>query len=206
MTISEFVNEISLVQDNNQLFENPYAELNKKENLCCYLTYLYNLKQGVDIMLIGEAPGHRGCAITGIPFTDEIQLLNPDNKFALGEGYSVNGNTKENSATVIWEALREKQIVPLMWNAFPFHPYNEGKINSNRTPCKAEIEQGKKYIDMLINIFKISPSQIYAIGKTPLSQLGLDQNHYIRHPSYGGKKDCQLGILKIEKINRLICV
>ena len=137
-------------------------------------------------MLIGEAPGYRGCALTGIPFTDEIQLKYAGNNYALGDWKrsGIIGNTAERSASIIWPAIRESYIIPLMWNAFPFHPYKEGKKASNRTPTKSELEEGLKYIGALKMIFQINDSQVFAVGKKAKLLLGLtDDNHCIRHPA-----------------------
>lgn len=71
-----------------------------------------------------------------------------------------------------------------MWNAFPFHPYKEGKKASNRTPTKSELEEGLKYIGALKMIFQINDSQVFAVGKKAKLLLGLtDDNHCIRHPA-----------------------
>ena len=83
LTIKEFVEDISSVSDEQRLFTNPYRDEVCKYNLLNYLQHLKSNK--VDIMLIGEAPGYRGCALTGIPFTDEIQLTYPENNYALGD-------------------------------------------------------------------------------------------------------------------------
>ena len=143
-------------------------------------------------MLIGEAPGYRGCALTGIPFTDEIQLTYPENNYALGDWKrsSKIGNTAERSASIIWPAIREYHIIPLMWNVFPFHPYKEGKRASNRTPTQRELEEGLKYIDALKTIFQINDSQVFAVGKKAKLLLGLtEDNHCIRHPANDYKKE-----------------
>lgn len=81
LTIKEFVEDISSVSDEQRLFTNPYRDEVCKYNLLNYLQHLKSNK--VDIMLIGEAPGYRGCALTGIPFTDEIQLTYPENNYAI---------------------------------------------------------------------------------------------------------------------------
>ncbi|MBR4606414.1 MAG: hypothetical protein IKO41_09355 [Lachnospiraceae bacterium] len=82
MTVKDFVEDISGISDDERLIVNPYKSKRLKNHLLQYLQHLEQV--GVDIMLVGEAPGYRGCALTGIPFTDEIQLKNPENVFALG--------------------------------------------------------------------------------------------------------------------------
>lgn len=190
LSVEDFVNDISLISDENRLFSNPYRIEVCKYNLLHYFQHLKNSK--VDLMLIGEAPGYRGCALTGIPFTDEVQLKCPENNYALGDWMrlSKGGNTKERSASAVWPAIREHHIIPLMWNIFPFHPYEKGKYASNRTPTKSELNEGLKYIDALKNIFGIHDSQIFAVGKKAKLLLGLtDDNHCIRHPANDYKKE-----------------
>ncbi len=190
MTIKEFVNDISAVSDEKRLIVNPYRNEQRKNHL---LQYLQHLEQtGVDIMLVGEAPGYRGCALTGIPFTDEVQLKLQENFYALGDWKRSEGigNTSERSATAVWAALREYHIKPLMWNAFPFHPYQEGKKTSNRTPTQNELNDGLRYLNALISIFKIKDSQVFALGKKAKEMLRLSgDSQYIRHPANDFKKE-----------------
>lgn len=190
MTIEEFVEDISTVSDEHRLITNPYREERCKDHLLQYLQHLKN--RGVDVMLVGEAPGYRGCALTGIPFTDEVQLKHPGNVYALGdwERSGSIGNTVERSASVVWPALREYHIVPLMWNAFPFHPHQEGKKASNRTPTQSELKEGLQYLDALRSIFAIEDSRVFALGKKAKEMLGLpDDSHYIRHPANDFKRE-----------------
>lgn len=190
MTIEEFVEDISVVSDERRLIENPYRDGRRKNHLLQYLRHLE--RSGVDVMLVGEAPGYRGCTLTGIPFTDEFQLKLPANIYALGawERSGGIGNTSERSASAVWAALREYHIIPLMWNAFPFHPYQEGKIASNRTPAQSELKEGLWYLDALRSIFSIKDSQVFAVGKKAKEILGVtSDSHYIRHPANDFKRE-----------------
>lgn len=192
ITIEGFVDELSSVSDTNRLISNPYRNEVCQYNLIHYFRHIATNK--IDIMLIGEAPGYRGCALTGIPFTDEAQLRCPQNNYAIGAWprHKETGKTSERSASAMWSQMRKYHITPLMWNVFPFHPYYEGKIKSNRTPTKAEINEGIKYIDALISIFSIKTSQIFAIGKKASSALEfINDNHCIRHPANDFKKEFQ---------------
>ncbi len=190
ITIDDFITRLSTVNDKERLFKNPYRSELCRENLRHYLHSLQG--KSVDIMLIGEAPGYRGCALTGIPFTDEVQLKLPENYYALGDWQRDNdtGDTSERSATAVWRELRRYRIIPLIWNVFPFHPYKEGKEHSNRTPTQSEIREGIKYIEMLISIFSIQESKIFAIGKKAQTALDfIDNDHVIRHPAYDLKRE-----------------
>ncbi len=85
--------------------------------------YLYQMsKLNPKVLLVGEAPGKDGCAITGIPFTSEYQLLNEP--FFTGNGYSIFNDhdpQKERTATAVWNILSTKANLPLMWNIYPFY-------------------------------------------------------------------------------------
>lgn len=189
-TIDSFINELSSVPEEGRLIYNPYRKIGCRYNLQNYLQHLYDNK--IDIMLIGEAPGYRGCALTGIPFTDEVQLKLDQNAYALGswQRLSETGSTSERSATSIWSAIRKYHIVPLMWNVFPFHPYQKGKVSSNRTPTPAELKEGLLYVKKLISMFEIDSGRIFAIGKKAKLMLELNSdNRCIRHPANDYKKE-----------------
>ena len=46
----------------------------RRNNLYIYLQQMRRVNP--KIMLLGEAPGYRGCRLTGVPFTSEHLLLN----------------------------------------------------------------------------------------------------------------------------------
>lgn len=193
----EGLSKIDRIPDSSAPFENPYQSKICRYNLEQYLRFLSAVHP--QVFLVGEAPGYRGCQLTGIPFTDERQLLNPENFFALGDWKrpESTGNQQEASATVIWQGLRENGLIPLMWNAFPFHPYKEGDRQTNRTPNAREIVWGRETVYRLGQLMGIDPARIYAVGKKSLKQLGLDEKHYIRHPAQGGKAECLRALAKL---------
>ena len=128
LTVEEFVDQLASFSVENNLVTNPYKFKECRYNLLNYLQHLK--KNRIDIMFIGEAPSHRGCLLTGIPFTDEIQLKCCENNYALGDwkGKEARRIYKkrtivELSASKVWPMMREYQIVPLLWNSFPFHPF-----------------------------------------------------------------------------------
>ncbi len=151
------------------------------------LRYLYQMsKINPKVLLVGEAPGKDGCAITGIPFTSEYQLLNEP--FFIGNGYSIfyeHNPQKERTATAVWNILSTKANLPLMWNIYPFHPFDP-KTGKNRCPNSEEVEYGKEILDMLLSMFNIK--QIYGVGRKAANALADHPKFvdYIRHPSYGG--------------------
>lgn len=159
--------------------------------------YLDKMKQeNPKTLLLGEAPGYKGCKLTGIPFSSE-KIIYHNDFFSDKEYKFVNrkeGLEGEQSATIVWEELSKYKIKPLIWNIFPFHPFKENNLNSNRTPNKMELRLGKEILIELLKIFKIS--NFLAVGRKPelmLKEINI-QALYIRHPANGGKKDFCLGL------------
>lgn len=164
--------------------------------------YLENMKAiNPHILFLGEAPGYKGCKLTGIPFTSEKMVAT--NNFFKGHSYKfINQPNKfesEISATIIWSELNKFNNKPLIWNIFPFHPYQQNNSDSNRTPNNDELNLGKSILKDLLQLFSIK--KIVAIGRKPesrLNELGIDYV-YVRHPANGGKNEFIEGINKILK-------
>lgn len=101
--------------------------------------------------------------------------------------------------------LDTNQTYPLLWNAYPFHPFKNGNQNSNRTPNASELQLGKLYIQQLLKEFN-NISCIVAIGKKAeksLNNMNLNINiKAVRHPSNGGKNDFISGMYNIIEYNR----
>ena len=176
---------------NSDIVANPYHRKYALNNLRHYFEYMFS-QGGQRILLVAEAPGYKGCAITGIPFTSgrvfqEVPhplLLNLKDKIYLPRLES------ENTATIVWSYLATKKTTPLFWNSFPFHPHNQGNVSSNRTPNDSEVKYGAEILSDLSRIYK--PEVVAGIGKKGLAVLQQtfpEQSFdYIRHPSYGGKR------------------
>lgn len=103
-------------------------------------------------------------------------------------------NEKENTATMVWETLQNNEFYPLLWNAFPFHPFKGNNPDSNRAPSKVELNTGLEFIKEIINLFNIK--DVVAIGNKAQESLnGIQiQCKKIRHPSRGGKNEFVTGI------------
>lgn len=71
--INEFIEQLAS-ESVEPLTENIYLDKHKRENLRLYLMELYKNKP--TYMLVGEAPGYKGCGVSGIPFTDENEMKN----------------------------------------------------------------------------------------------------------------------------------
>ncbi len=204
--IEEFVKKLSEKIDLENV-ENQYSfqfEHNNitRHNLIKYLEVMKSLKP--DTILVGEAPGYKGCKLTGIPFTSE-KIISTEFKKSKIFGFEnsfkiINPDEKPQSeitATIVWNYLKSIDKYPLTWNAFPFHPYKKGQIDSNRKPNAKDLEYGKEILLEIIDMFNIK--KIVAVGGVPyktLTKLGIDCQT-VRHPANGGKNDFISGMNKI---------
>ena len=190
-TVTEFIDELKK-QPNTSTVSNPYLDSGVAENLQVYLELMTSI-DGKRILLVGEAPGYKGCKITGIPFTSGKVFENVKHPVLL----SIKGKLKltkieaESTATIVWNYLATKNSTPLFWNSFPYHPHPEGNEYKNRAPIDEEIEQGVKFLHALNEIF--TPDVIAGIGNAGVDCAGRAfpemEIKYIRHPSFGGKSE-----------------
>ena len=194
MTPEEFVAYLKEIEtpDSNSFnfYQKGYREPREAEitsnNLLLYLKKMQNLNP--KILLVGEAPGYKGCKLSGIPFTSEYHILHEE---FFKDDFAVFDKTKpdkEASACAIWEVLSGINKLPLMWNIYPFHPMTADGRNGK--PKSRDIELGKKILENLLTMFNIE--EIYCIGIKSMDALANHQLYrgYVRHPSYGGRKQC----------------
>ena len=180
------------------------APIIRSENLRRY----FELRPKPKYFFIAEALGYQGGHFSGIAITSERILLgehpdiNPSS--VLGDwAYErtsdpssslLNSTQKlkgfnEPTDTVVWNAIAShglKSFDCILWNIFPFHPYQEGKLLSNRTPSKEELDIGVEYAKDLLEIFP--GMKIIAIGSNAaktLKRYGFTCFE-VRHPSMGG--------------------
>ena len=196
--IDNFIKKLSeqIVTDEttNLYYGNSIKSNIRRENLRLYLNKMIEIKPTK--LLLGEAPGYKGCGITGIAFSSERVLT--ENVFYKDQGFEcINKHLKlesEISATIVWDELQNYLNKPLIWNIFPFHPHTETDKRANRTPNKSELEIGTKYLIELLGIFQID--KIIALGRKPESKIkDLGYNYvYVRHPANGGKNKFVSGI------------
>lgn len=153
------------------------------------------------ILLVGEAPGYRGCRITGVPFTSPsllIQGVEGLGLFGIHRGYRIPEELKgirgESTATILWQTLASLQTIPLLWNAFPFHPHLKGNPHSNRSPTQGELEVGKYFLQQIWLYFQ--PLKVIAVGNVAERVLmeGGIPCFKVRHPAQGGKRQFVIGL------------
>jgi hypothetical protein len=171
------------------------ANVVRRRNLRLYLEEMK--RQGPRVLLIGEAPSYRGGRLTGIAFTSEtlmlagIPLATGDTILGRERGYRAATRAQklstEASATMVWGTIRRLRPLPLLWNAFPFHPHDAGDPLTNRMPTASELAAGESFIRTLLRLFPIE--RVVAIGNRAESSLkSMTVAHVkVRHPSQGGK-------------------
>ncbi|HEX4779680.1 MAG TPA: uracil-DNA glycosylase [Usitatibacter sp.] len=176
----------------------------RRDNMAAYLEAR---RMHARVMLLGEAPSHRGCRFTGIAFCSETELLQKRDLVARRVLALTSRDAKvkpqrERSAAVIWGEI-ERAGAPyevVLWNAFPWHPYQPeegGPLDgpcgpsSNRKPRLTEVAQGRAAFDALQRCFTHRLA-VFAVGKVAQEALRrwdeAECAGYIRHPAQGGEK------------------
>jgi hypothetical protein len=174
----------------------------RRDNMAAYLEAR---RTHARVMLLGEAPSHRGCRFTGIAFCSETELLQKHDlvahtKLALTSRQAEVKPQRERSAAVIWSEIERagKPFEVVLWNAFPWHPYlddereREGPCgpSSNRKPRLDEVAQGRHAFDALLRCFP-RRLDVFAIGKVAENALARWAEArcagYVRHPAQGGE-------------------
>lgn len=175
----------------------------RRRNLRLYLDELDCI--GPRMLLIGEAVSYRGGRLSGIAFVSEAVMLGGVDSLILGadRGYrKATAGPKlstEASATMVWETIRRIEPLPMLWNAFPFHPFRPGNPLSNRAPAPAELAAGGRFIEWLLRLFPFDT--VVAIGNhasASLTRLGI-AHEKVRHPSQGGKQKFVAGMARVSR-------
>ena len=187
---NNFVSNLTLYSGSSTVF-NQYQNQIQIDNLKKYLINLEVLNPNT--LLVGEAPGYNGCALTGIPFTSEF-IISTHNNSGVLKGAKALGCQKETTATIVWgkldnlNSLGKLILPPILWNIFPFHSHKIANPLSNRSPITSELFYGIGVLNDLISLFP-SVQSVYAIGQVAGNAINNLSNFVtvIRHPSNGGK-------------------
>lgn len=199
----------------------PEAPIIRAANLLRYLT----LRKNAKYLFIAEGLGYQGGHFSGMAMTSERILLgfhpqvapevvlgewkyqrtsNPKNSILLNKKQREEG-FNEPTATVMWQQLAQQGISPfqsILWNIFPFHPYKESGILTNRTPSKAELDIGIVYAKKLLEL--VPSLEVIAIGQkaaSTLTKYGVSCRA-VPHPSMGGANKFKTAINVIFKGER----
>ncbi|MGZ5049251.1 MAG: uracil-DNA glycosylase [Usitatibacter sp.] len=176
----------------------------RRENMAAYLEAR---RTHARVMLLGEAPSHRGCRFTGIAFCSETELVHKAGlvarrPLALTSRDADTKPQRERSAAVIWGEIERAghPFEVVLWNAFPWHPYraDEGDAasgpcgpSSNRKPRLGEVAEGRHAFEALLRCFT-RELDVFAVGKVAQDALarwgGTQCAGYIRHPAQGGEQ------------------
>ena len=134
-------------------------------------------RRAASIVLVGEAAGHRGARVSGIPFTSERQLT--------GVGLA------EVSATIVHRVLGELGLEDevLLWNVVPTHPHEPDRPYTNRRPTCAEVEASSPFLEGVAR-----GRRLIAVGRLAQAVTGAP---YVRHPSHGGAQAFREGLCRL---------
>jgi hypothetical protein len=202
--VDTLVADLAALPGSERLF-NPYGPQDRpgaavrQANLVRYLSDMQ--RRSPRVLMLFEAPGYRGCALSGLPVTSERIMLNGIEKWGLfGEGYRQTSDNPqgvaEMTATILWNALAEHaEQPPLIWNTVPLHPHKPGERQSNRTPTVAEQRMGGEFLGRVLEIFEVE--LVLGVGRKAQRTLGeLTIDHLpLRHPSQGGKAEFIEGLV-----------
>ena len=157
---------------------------------------------GPVVLMVGEAPGVHGAAVTGVPFTsvetltanefERLHVLKSDEGFVAVEG--TQPNYKEATARAFWRAVLpefEDLPLPMVWNAIPFWP------RGNATPSRYHQWYGLCWLATVLNWHTYA--EVVAVGRAAehaLKQLP-SEFRYVRHPSRGGATKFAAGLKAI---------
>ena len=183
-------------------FRNPYESSHATHNLFQFLS-LHDPSTEA-LLLVGEAPGYRGAAVSGVALTSLSVLLASDDDPWDAFGHhryrephrGGAPHLREATATMVWRVLKVQlasEPLPLTWNAVPFHPVGS-TTDSNRSVRAHEIEIGTQWIERFLDMFPCSKP--LAVGRTASAALGSAgiEHTRIRHPARGGFRDFEAGI------------
>jgi uracil-DNA glycosylase len=172
MSVSSLVRRLAAAR-----IGSTFNQYEHSAELCGRLEDYLASRQDAPLLLVGEAAGHRGARVSGLPFTSERLLT--------GAGPA------EATATIVHRVLAELGLAEqvLLWNAVPTHPHRPGEPRSNRRPTKAEIAAGEPFVAELAR-----GRRVVAVGRVAQSVVG---GPYVRHPSHGGRAGFREGLAQL---------
>jgi len=184
----------NIYTDTNPKFERQDGYQIRRANL---YNYLASFPVRPTVLIVGEAPGWRGCRFSGVPFTSESQLQRASLPFQ-GQVTSLRPRPySEATATIFWKVMGAYYPCFLAWNCVPFHLHRPGDPLTNRRPSNREIAHFIPFLSQLVSLLR--PYQVIAVGRCAERTLDLIDIPAIplRHPSHGGAAAFEQGIQNI---------
>jgi uracil-DNA glycosylase len=184
----------NIYSESNRKIERADANQIRRANL---YQYLASFSERPSTLIVGEAPGWRGCRFSGVPFTSEAQLDTARLPF---QGKIASLRTppySEATATIFWKVMAPYHPHFLAWNCIPFHLHRPGEPLSNRRPSKSEIVRFLPLLSKLVAL--LQPHRVIAAGRCAemaLIKIGVPALP-LRHPSHGGAAAFERGIHNI---------
>ena len=176
---------------------NPYADTDAHDAPDAPARRRANLEAALDavgdrpeVLVVAEAPGPWGCRFSGVPFTNERQLLDPDFPVSgtpTSARFAQTGEPiNEYSGTIYWGAMLPHWGRFWTWNAVPLHPHKAGEPLTIRTPGVREVRRWHGLLAATVDA--LAPRAVVAVGRKAegaLQAVGAAPV-YVRHPSQGG--------------------
>ena len=210
--IARFISHLTESPSPDGVF-NPWADVDKDNDLGPqsprirkkHLRHFLEIRlESVKHLIIGEAVGYRGGHFSGIPMTSERILLGFQKEKGIHPEHILRGlepqrtskpermplGFSEPTATIVWGAILNSGSKPdrfVVWNAFPWHPYDPEKgMLSNRKPKAKEMGRCLSTLETFVDLFP--DTTVIAMGRVAeewLNRLGT-RCHPVRHPAQGG--------------------
>ena len=199
MTVDEFVSDVSSIslpnvfnpyRDICSVSDHPASPVIRRQNLTLFLSAIANAPNCS--LWLGRDLGYRGGRRTGIALTDEFHLdvlQETFRVFGIAKATVEPSATKERTATEVWKLLKQINEPVLLWNAFPFHPYDRDDPLSNRRHTSREFGLCRHLLTNLLEW--LQPTTILALGadaEAAVASIG-HRCQRVRHPSYGGQTE-----------------
>ena len=170
----------------------PDAPATRRANLEAALdaVALAAIDRRPDVLVVAEAPGPWGCRFSGIPFTNERQLIDPEfpvHGRPTSEQFAATGEPiSEYSGSIYWGAMLPHWGRFWTWNAVPVHPHKAVQPLTIRTPGVREVRRWHDLLAATVGV--LEPAAVVAVGRKAegaLQAIGAEPV-YVRHPSQGG--------------------
>lgn len=168
----------------------------RSEHLQCYLDERVG---SAKLLLVGEAPGYRGCKYSGVAMTSERMLAGQHKAVSAQDVVRTGGQRtshekhgpafQEPTASITWSLLMSLGLGPrdfVFWNAFPCHPHRPGEPLTNRAPSSREMEKAAHVLPEMLAL--LPQAKVLAVGRIAertLQGLGVAAQA-VRHPAMGG--------------------